>query len=666
MNITSRTGWSSVVAVVLAAGVGDAAGEPASLVRPSTHNLLVEAKVSGNLAAYNKGLRGKPDHMIYDLRQRCFVRPSEWSEYGVGFGQNLGVVPEEKPAYWIAEWVNPVEANLMVLCGVYPNQPQPETGWKIELRHQGAWVTHARGVGGWYDRGRYVWGGLGTRPLVFDAIRVSVFSKDAVTPIESIHFRGEHGVSWVVAYLASFDARIRAPDRPVRVGEQARFAGEARMGKIESWRWEFGSGETAEGQTATHTFSEPGLQQVALVFSDGTHTVRTTTSIRVLSPIEGTIIPLKAPVLAGQPVAFRAGIAAGKATGFIWDFGDGRTARGREVSYSYAKAGIYKIKLSISDGKYDDECLAIIRVHTPRTLHIPQVLLDTDQKNEVDDQHYFAYGLFSQLDVLGINSIHHGGGQEPVNYQEILNVLDLAKRSGLPAHRVPFVFRGADVRLEAPESGRWQDTEPVVTAASEAILAAARGACPANPVWVLPVGPATNTASAILQARRAGLELRDRLKIMWLGGSNTSLNGEFNGDNDPWSAYIMTQSGLETWIMPAPVGGRIRMDVRKEADLYPGNLLGDYLERIVPKRDKALYDPSVLAAVISVRLGLKWVKRADPVSVAGPDRGYRWTKTGAHTIVHVITQIDQEAMKTDIFGTMKGKPTRLIGVAPRR
>jgi inosine-uridine nucleoside N-ribohydrolase len=107
-----------------------------------------------------------------------------------------------------------------------------------------------------------------------------------------------------------------------------------------------------------------------------------------------------------------------------------------------------------------------------------------------------------------------------------------------------------------PQSGKWDDTQPIVTDASEAILSAARGASPANPLWVVPVGPGTNVASAILQARAQGLRLDDRMRVMWLGGSNNAITGEFNGDNDPWSMYVVAQSGIETWIVPAPVGAR--------------------------------------------------------------------------------------------------------------
>jgi hypothetical protein len=556
---------------------------------PGLENLLVRAKISGNLESFGKGLRGAADHMIYDLQRAEFVKPSQYSEYGVGFEQDLGVVPEDKAAWWMAEWAQPVQANLIVFSGVYPNQPQPDTAWKIEIRQVGSWKTHAAGVGGWYDRGRYVWGGVATEPMALDAIRVSVYSKDDATPLKSIHFRGEAGRSWVVARVTPDDVIVPAP-------------------------------------------------------------------------FQARITPLTAPVMVGQPVAFDGSGSTIAEADFAWDVGDGSQAAGKQAEHVFREAGIRKVTLTVSDGKHKHVGLAIVRVHTRETLHVPQVHLDTDQKNEQDDQHYFGYALFSELDILGVNSVHHGGGQEAVNYREILHVLDLAKRSGLPAHREPFVFRGADVRLTPPASGKWYDTEPEVSDASEAILASARGASPTNPVWVVPVGPGTNVASAILQARAERLELKNRLRVIWLGGSNDSIIREFNGNNDPWSMYVVAHSGVATWILPAPVGARVAIDKRTEGHMYADHPLGQYLKQIVPAKHKALYDASALSSIISMQLDLGWIKAVENVTVAGPDGQYAWTHSDDPNAVHVIREIDQHAMQRDLFDTMKDKPTRLIGV----
>ena len=124
MTNLTRSGWVSLCFVAFAMAGGLAADRLPRLA-PGVENLLVRAKISGNLESFGKGLRGAVDHMIYDLQRAEFVKPSQYNEYGVGFGQDLGVVPEDKAAWWMAEWTEPIQANLIVLSGVYPNQPQP-------------------------------------------------------------------------------------------------------------------------------------------------------------------------------------------------------------------------------------------------------------------------------------------------------------------------------------------------------------------------------------------------------------------------------------------------------------------------------------------------------------------------------------------------------------
>jgi len=648
-----------IVLMVILSAVSPVFGAQQVRIPQWAENLLVEAKVSGNLESYRKGLRGAANHMIYDVQRKQYLQQSQWHEYGVGAHEVLGVIKEALPAWWMAEWKTPIEANLIVLSGVYSNQPQPNTGWKIELRRDSKWTTQAKGVGGWYDSGRYVWGGPGTKPIRFDALRVSVFSKDEQTPLKSIHFRGEKGLSWVVANCGPIDAQIKVDSQLIRAGQPITLEGIPLAGKIKTWRWEFGDGQKADGQKVSHTFDKTGTLEITLVFSDGTYSDRLHHTVRVIPPVEARITPLTKPVMEGKPVRFAADTSIGKVKKYQWDFGHGKTSQGTSVQHTFAKSGIYKVKLTVSDGHYSDDCMAIVRVHTQDTLNIPQVFLDTDQKNEVDDQHYLGYGLFSELDLLGVNSIHHGGGQEPVNYSEILHIIELSEKSGLPKERVPFVFRGANERLKVPQSRQWYDTQPIVTEASEAILAAARGATPGRPVWIVPVGPGTNIASAILQARIEGLDLKERLRVMWLGSSNNALNKGFNGNNDPWSIYVLCRSGLETWIIPEPVGARVAVDKRKEAHLYADNALGQYLLKIVPARNKALYDASCLSAIISLHLKLGWIKETEFIKTAGDEQGYRWSKTDSPATVRVIQQIDQQAMKMDLFNTMKGKPLHL-------
>ncbi|MFC1714606.1 PKD domain-containing protein [Candidatus Poribacteria bacterium] len=375
-----------------------------------------------------------------------------------------------------------------------------------------------------------------------------------------------------------------------------------------------------------------------------------------------SIMPLEERVVVGQAIEFRGRATSGMDSSLQWNFGDGDSGEGAAVSHVYEEPGIYHVGLCAKDDSSERTSSAILRVHTPQTVHLPQILLDTDARNEVDDQHYISYALFSELDVLGINSVHHGGDQEAINYGEIQWIVHLARRIGLPESRQPFTFHGADQRLEVPESGNWADTQPVVTEASEAILAAARGASPDNPVWVLPVGPCTNVASAVLQASQEEWDIRDRLRVIWLGGGPESASkNTFNGGNDPWSVYVLGESGIEFWIiLENPTGASICMDKRTEAHLYPDNALGNYLKMITPARRKALFDISTVSMVISEHLNLGWLKEVEPVKVLGPDQDYRWKRVEEPASVHVVRDIDEDAMKNDFFNTLNSRPTRLI------
>jgi len=390
----------------------------------------------------------------------------------------------------------------------------------------------------------------------------------------------------------------------------------------------------------------------------------------------GAIVPLDGPELAGKPVTFK---LSGNPSNPHWKLGDGATADGPSVSHTFQKPGVYRVVMGSKVGDtFNELSSAIVRVHTPETVHLPQVILDTDARNEVDDQHYIAYALFSNVDVLGIKSIHHGphrldhGGpaQEDINYGEIHYILQLSRASGLlkhrPENRMPPVFHGARVPLQVPASGNWSDTLPVKSEGSEAILAAARGASPDNPVWVLPVGPCTDIASAILLAREEGLDLKSRIKICWLGGGPEQVHGKsFNGSNDPWSVYVTGQSGVEFWIiLEHPTGASITMDKRVESALYPKNPLGKYLEAVTPAHRKALFDLTTISMVIGNHLGKPWLTLVEPSVVLGPDQKYRWQKVDSPTNVYIVRDIDEEAMKADFFATLNGKPTALSPKKP--
>lgn len=643
---------------------------------PSTINLLPQATLSGNMhTIQNTNVNGTPEQIVWDLHTANFCKVTQtknqynWQGYFVNVVNTPhGVVSEEEAAWWMAEWPTHIDANLITLAGIYHYTPQPDAAWKIQLRQNGNWIEHARGVGGWYDGGRYIWGGPGTAAKNFDALRVSVFSKNANTSLTGIHFRGEEGFSWVVGQCAQIDAFIVPERRMLLAGRPELFVAESLgVRNITSWLWNFGDGNTANGANVSHTYANPGMYEVLLTVSDGNHTQTTCQNVKIGSPIDVQIVPLSGPAMVGQPIQLITQVAAGAPTFYHWDFGDGGTAEGTPVHHVFSKPGIHHVKVEASDGCASSHSLAIVRVHTPETVNVPQVFLDSDMGNEADDQHYFAYALFSELDVLGVSSVHAGWENEPYMNEEIHRVLDLAKLSGLPADRVPGTYSGANRPLV--QARTWDKTEPKMTDASEAILAAARGASPGNPVWIVPVGPCTNIASAILQAKDEGLDLVGRIRIMWLGGGYDAADLSWNGMRDPCALNVIGQSGIETWILLEPVGDQLAVTMATESVLYPCNPLGDYLRGLMPDpqtagyhKPRGLYDPTALAAIISQARGFNWYSQVKRVNMGIPNETYvRWDKNDTGT-VHIIWEINPEAMKKDMFDTLNGNPTPLIDI----
>lgn len=658
--------------------------QEASQIHHREHNLLLDATLSGNMDSFNVGLRRfdggdcQPKFLVYDFKKQEFLGFSRWIyhptkklarktdqyAYGVKKDADLGVIQESNAAYWLAEWPDPVSANFLTLMGSYPDEPsQANTAWKIELRSNGIWRVHEQGVGGWYDRGQYFWGGRGESPIQFDALRVKLYSKDRSSSLSNIHLRAQENRTWMVANLPPIDARITVTQQVPRAGQVVDFAGNQAFGTVQSWQWNFGDGKFAKGQAVSHTFATAGTYDVALTLSGAGQSAQIVERVTIHPAVEAQITPLPGSVLEGNPVTFDGSNSYGAIGSYQWDFGDGSTATGKQVTKSFAKAGIYQVTLKVGNSMGSNSSSALVRVHTPATVKLPQVLLDADV--EEDDIYTIAYALYSELDVLAMTAVHHGGeesGAVNANYDRTRKVIELARQSGLPTGRQPRVFRGADQPLIPPYSDNWRDTEPIVTEASEAILAAARGASPDNPVWVVPLGPLSNVAAAILQARREGWEsdFRQRIRVSWLGAGNSSTRvATWNGRRDAWAAHVVAQSGIEFLIMPEPVGITLKWDRREMKDRYPRNPLGDYLYQISPDRNAGWYDPTALAAVISIHANKNWFSNVEGVTVGDRYQDYRFASTAAPTSVRVIRNIDVDAIKNDIFETLNGRPTKL-------
>ncbi len=161
-----------------------------------------------------------------------------------------------------------------------------------------------------------------------------------------------------------------------------------------SYSWDFGDGTTGEGQTISHTYAGEGEYEVTLTMTDGDCTATATNTVYVGEPQdcdcpdiydpvcvdteEGTIsfpnscfaecagftdyqdcegdtsiceaffyaAPVDSLTYDFVAIAYNPSDAAT----YAWDFGDGSTGEGAEVSHTYAEAGTYMVTLDYADG----------------------------------------------------------------------------------------------------------------------------------------------------------------------------------------------------------------------------------------------------------------------------------------------------------------------------
>jgi len=143
-------------------------------------------------------------------------------------------------------------------------------------------------------------------------------------------------------------------------------------GYIVSYQWNFGDG-TKVNETdpvTTHTYDKAGVYTVELTVSDNDGLTDTETKLLVV-PLDITIDPLTVPLavftyepqhpLVNEIIVFNASESHdldGYIVSYYWEFGDGTNATGMMVEHSYAEAGNYLVRLTVTDddGKF---CIAL-------------------------------------------------------------------------------------------------------------------------------------------------------------------------------------------------------------------------------------------------------------------------------------------------------------------
>jgi PKD repeat protein len=125
-----------------------------------------------------------------------------------------------------------------------------------------------------------------------------------------------------------------------------------------TFSWDFGDGTSGSGVTPTHSYGRPGTYSITLTArNDLGQTVSVSKSVTVSSTstqlVADFIFSPTNPTISlnTNTVLFDATDSGPNVSSYTWDFGDGSgTTTGQKVSHAFSKAGVWVVRLTITDG----------------------------------------------------------------------------------------------------------------------------------------------------------------------------------------------------------------------------------------------------------------------------------------------------------------------------
>lgn len=220
-----------------------------------------------------------------------------------------------------------------------------------------------------------------------------------------------------------------------------------------------------------------------------------------------------------------------------------------------------------------------------------RVIVDTDAKNEADDQYAIIHHLLTPaFDVRAIVATHFEnkaktGKSMMLSYQEILRVIALAEIDDMPA------FQGCTLPLKDMQDT--PDCEGVRFIIEEARRDDDR------PLYIAVQGAMTNVAAAL----NAAPDIASKITVIWNGGGPYP-NGrrEFNLMQDADACRVLLKSRAEVWQIPQNVYGTLEVTLAELASkVRPCGNIGKYLfEQLVAENMQA-FNPRFL-----LRTGENW------------------------------------------------------------
>ena len=282
-----------------------------------------------------------------------------------------------------------------------------------------------------------------------------------------------------------------------------------------------------------------------------------------------------------------------------------------------------------------------------------RVIINTDAKNEADDQYAIVHALLSPtLDVRGLIPPHFGTRRTDRSMEESREEIDLLLKLMDPTGSVT-VANGAPAAIA-------DATTPYDSPGARLIIKESRLASEHDPLYVAFLGPLTDMASAIL----LDPEIVGRpVIVIWIGGPGydgleTYPGIELNLSNDITAANVVYDSGITIWQVPSNVYSQVSVGYAELEEKLAGTSdLADYLIRQLvefneghhsePIESRSLGDSPAVALMLYPRGGQF---RVIPAPRFGREGHYL---PGSGHPIRLVESVDVRFLLEDMFAKLR-------------
>nr|WP_280140973.1 PKD domain-containing protein [Haloferax larsenii] len=173
---------------------------------------------------------------------------------------------------------------------------------------------------------------------------------------------------------------------------------------IDSYEWDFGDGTNATGENVSHTYTDPGSYTVTLNVTDTAGNNDTDTMVVTVEDATNPVADAGSNQTTDEDTAVQ--FNGSNSTDNVdvdslqWNFGDGNSTTGENVSHTYAQPGTYTVTLTATDaaGNSDTDTLVV----TVNDTTAPVAGAGSNQT--VDEDTVVQFNASNSTDNVGVDS----------------------------------------------------------------------------------------------------------------------------------------------------------------------------------------------------------------------------------------------------------------------